>query len=739
MPWHLEYGNADCADDQWAVVKDDDGSIEGCHPTRADAVSQLAALNANEPDTLAAAAMPTPEGGMIALLPSAEDQARLALEGYELPESLHVTCCYLGDVSMLAPDMRQGLIGDAAAAAAGIAPFQAEAFGVAIFNPAGDSPCLVFTMSGDALADAGMALPHPDMGGEQHRPWIPHITLAYDSDPELLMGEDVTARLGPVTFDRVRVAFAGEVTDIVLGGALDPQVVDEHVDDYAEQVAVVAAMPVIGTPFEGVLLVEGVPDGSSPRRTFAPDSLTFAPTPLPFKAQLVDEEGHEGAIMAGRIDEIFRDPANTNVIRIAGMFDDLGAGGAEALRQVRNQMLRGVSLMADDIDQADVEYVFPDLVAIEPMIEDEPAMPDMGAADGPEFHLPGKHNQKDHGSGGMKWSKDQLKSFDKKSKPLHSDEAYRKRFGSAEAGVVADGGPELDVIEDGEPESAPTEIIYHAGRVRSVTLVAEPAYIESEIHLLDVPEMVPTRVEMPVTAAGGAWTITIPELWPEEWFAEPLPDDMPSFGALRITASGRITGYLAPPNVVHRAFRASGRPVTVPTRQDYSEFNNKPALVAGRDGGVATINAGNITFNCGHPDALDPRRANPSWAREVYDNTCSVVARVRIWESPRYPGAPIVAGALLHGVDADTIERMMGSALSGDWQGGKLNAALLVPVEGFPTAVTSSVRMREGQMVASSVPVLFERRTRDQFDDLARRLKLDPESQFAGIRERLGL
>jgi hypothetical protein len=213
---------------------------------------------------------------------------------------------------------------------------------------------------------------------------------------------------------------------------------------------------------------------------------------------------------------------------------------------------------------------------------------------------------------------------------------------------------------------------------------------------------------------------------------------MPEFGALRVTAAGRITGFLAPAGVVHRAFRASGRPVTVPTKQDYSEFNNKPALVAGRDGGMARINAGTITFNCGHTPIDDPVRAYGSSAvREVYDNSCSVLARVRIWESPRYPGAPIVAGALLHGIDADTIERMMGCHLSGDWQGGKLNAALLVPHEGFPPAVRGSVRVREGELVASMVPIQWEPSTRAKFDDLARRVGRDPASQFAKLRQRV--
>jgi hypothetical protein len=110
---------------------------------------------------------------------------------------------------------------------------------------------------------------------------------------------------------------------------------------------------------------------------------------------------------------------------------------------------------------------------------------------------------------------------------------------------------------------------------------------------------------------------------------------------------------------------------------------------------------------------------------------------VRVWESKTY-GTAIVAGALLHGIDADALERAMGCHLSGDWQGGKFNAALLVPNEGFPPSVAGSVRVREGQLVASSVPINFEPRARDQFDNLAKRIGLDRETQFAKLRERVG-
>jgi hypothetical protein len=48
MPWHIEEANENCRG--FAVVKDDDGKLEGCHRSRAQAERQLAALYASEED-----------------------------------------------------------------------------------------------------------------------------------------------------------------------------------------------------------------------------------------------------------------------------------------------------------------------------------------------------------------------------------------------------------------------------------------------------------------------------------------------------------------------------------------------------------------------------------------------------------------------------------------------------------------------------------------------------------------
>jgi phage head maturation protease len=45
LPWHLSNNEPGCTG--WAVVKDSDGKVVGCHPSRRKALAQLAALNAN--------------------------------------------------------------------------------------------------------------------------------------------------------------------------------------------------------------------------------------------------------------------------------------------------------------------------------------------------------------------------------------------------------------------------------------------------------------------------------------------------------------------------------------------------------------------------------------------------------------------------------------------------------------------------------------------------------------------
>lgn len=53
MPWSIVQDHGDCpASRPWAVVKQDDGQVEGCHETESAAKNQLAALNAQEANSM---------------------------------------------------------------------------------------------------------------------------------------------------------------------------------------------------------------------------------------------------------------------------------------------------------------------------------------------------------------------------------------------------------------------------------------------------------------------------------------------------------------------------------------------------------------------------------------------------------------------------------------------------------------------------------------------------------------
>lgn len=49
MPYHLSNKVDGCSG--WAVVKDSDGKVMGCHKTKKEATDQLVALHFNEPET----------------------------------------------------------------------------------------------------------------------------------------------------------------------------------------------------------------------------------------------------------------------------------------------------------------------------------------------------------------------------------------------------------------------------------------------------------------------------------------------------------------------------------------------------------------------------------------------------------------------------------------------------------------------------------------------------------------
>lgn len=162
-------------------------------------------------------------GAMIAYVPSSDDLAELVIdeEDAEPLEQLHCTAMFLGEADEYDDEMRTRVHEAIRAFAERQPVVRGDVFGYSVWNPDGEA-CLVADVGGIDLEDAQNALcelcDDLEMGiPDQHVPWRPHITLAYAEDPRILMTDELMTKTGPITFDRVRVAFGGVVTDYPLG------------------------------------------------------------------------------------------------------------------------------------------------------------------------------------------------------------------------------------------------------------------------------------------------------------------------------------------------------------------------------------------------------------------------------------------------------------------------------------------------------------------------------------------
>jgi len=170
------------------------------------------------------------DGCMIALMPTAKDAARLKVPGGEAAGDLHLTLHFLGEADAWDADARADLLmcvryaldwyegGD----------ITANIFGVAHWNGNTPKPSWVWNVgSGQtpsyddllqwirsvavcALEDMHRQPELPD----QYCPWVPHICAWYTAD--LTPVRNLEKRLGPVTFDRLRVSFGSEDHDFPL-------------------------------------------------------------------------------------------------------------------------------------------------------------------------------------------------------------------------------------------------------------------------------------------------------------------------------------------------------------------------------------------------------------------------------------------------------------------------------------------------------------------------------------------
>lgn len=256
-----------------------------------------------------------------------------------------------------------------------------------------------------------------------------------------------------------------------------------------------------------------------------------------------------------------------------------------------------------------------------------------------------------------------------------------------------DGDLIIETIFDGTGIDAIT-----SGRIRGLTIVDIPAFIEAHIHSVDddvddtneadtdaateADKNGPSSEKAQVIPAANAdiedviEAASAPVAPPKDWFLDPkLPGPTP----LTIGDDGHVYGHLATWGVCHTANPAGpGTCTTAPSSNtDYARFHvgslkTKEGLVIG---------VGHITMGTGHAGP----KMSPSAAASHYDNTGTCVADVRAGEDQF---GIWVSGALRPDVTPEQIRVLRASPLSGDWRrvdgSLELMAALAVNVPGFP-------------------------------------------------------
>jgi nucleotide-binding universal stress UspA family protein len=171
------------------------------------------------------------DGCMIALMPTTADANRLALKGGEIASDLHCTLFYLGPDAAVFDDSARSMIVEAFGMLChDLPPVESKIFGISHWNAGSDKPFWVWSV-GDGPEGPSLEAAHemteecllmcgdvlPEMP-EQHTPWVAHICAAYTDD--LTLAKELEKRNGPVTFDRVRISFGDQDTDIPLTGGM---------------------------------------------------------------------------------------------------------------------------------------------------------------------------------------------------------------------------------------------------------------------------------------------------------------------------------------------------------------------------------------------------------------------------------------------------------------------------------------------------------------------------------------
>lgn len=468
-------------------------------------------------------------------------------------------------------------------------------------------------------------------------------------------------------------------------------------------------------PWRGPLAVEGITTGDG--REFSLDSLTWADLPLPLRWNKEDSHGgdqHTVAVNVGRIDRIWRDG---NQIMGEGVLNLTSEDGQRVFDMIKGQFLRGVSIDADSISDADIEFVWPEddndgpdeddlfsMLFSQPekiifhsgriraaTLVDIPAFAEayielldesgsvVASARAAHFTAVGSH---DTSTSEESW--DGPENEKRLPSPMTVERA-RDAYAWIDQDRVEDGMISKDaarfihheVSSDGVPGAANLVAcsnaigVLNGGRGGTTIPAADRQGVWEHLaaHLRDGDR------EPPELQASGALRAHAAPDWkpPEEWFKDPGLS-VPT--SITIDSSGRIYGHAAQWGTCHIGF--SDQCVS-PPREDSHPYFTTGELMTQES---TTVSVGQITVGTSHA----PLNMGSHAAAEHYDHTGWAVADVAVGNDKH---GIWVAGAVRPDADASRVHDLRASGqVSGDWRriGGKLRLVglLAVNVPGFP-------------------------------------------------------
>lgn len=372
--------------------------------------------------------------------------------------------------------------------------------------------------------------------------------------------------------------------------------------------------------WEGVIAREGEMTGDG--RMIEDGALRWDDLPIPLRVAFKDVGGHDGAEVCGRIETVERREGGD--IYATGTFDLGSAVGAEAFRQVSEQMSNGVSIDTDDVTFR---------------IMAKADMPEAGVAD----------------SGS---------DSDGEADP----------DGRVKVAAMSS-SDELTVIESARLRAATlvavpafaTARVYAAGQASSTSATSElGGNVDSGTEMARSADADPLSRDS-LTAAA------IPTAPPEAWFKDPA---LTGPTALVVEDDGRVYGHIAAWGTCH--IGQIGKCVEPPTSPSNYAYFRTGALRTAEGTSVAV---GHLTMGTGHAGPRDSANA----AAEHYDNTGTVFADVAAGEDAY---GIWVAGSLRPGISAEQVRVARSAPISGDWRtirgSLELVGALAVNVPGFP-------------------------------------------------------